>query len=342
MALSNRVNTTTREFLLRKLVDTVLRGNVLFQKMASKAKDWEGSELEIPVRIAETTTTTAFSGFDDLPTSAVDNNRMMTFEPKFVTNHVALPLSELSINDNALPENKILSLMNTSIATTAMDMADDIGGFMYGDGTTFGGKAPLGLGALVDDGSSVATIGGLSRSTYTSLQSTVTASGGTLTLAKMHALWNAAVHGGDQPTMGLTSKDVYSLYELLLSPQERIYKMADMGSKDLVGGTGFSALEYKGKPVIYDEKCTSGVFFFLNENYLDMYGLPFFGAEVIPVGNGEVIGTDYSSFKKYGFSWGGWKSTENQAALIGRVYWGGEFTTSNPNRHAKLTGITGI
>ena len=50
-------------------------------------------------------------------------------------------------------------------------------------------QRPLGLAALVDDGTSVSTIGGISRSTYTTLKGTVTASSGTLTLAKLDTLW---------------------------------------------------------------------------------------------------------------------------------------------------------
>jgi len=37
----------------------------------------------------------------------------------------------------------------------------------------------------------------------------------------------------------------------------------------LFGTTGFTALDYNGKPVIMDEKCTSGAFIMVNENYVE-------------------------------------------------------------------------
>ena len=36
----------------------------------------------------------------------------------------------------------------------AQDAADDIGNFFQGDGTAFGGKAPMGLADIVDNGTS--------------------------------------------------------------------------------------------------------------------------------------------------------------------------------------------
>ena len=93
---------------------------------------------------------------------------------------------------------------------------------IYADGTGNSSKDPLGLAAVVDDGTSVSTIGGLSRSTYATLASTVTASSGTLTLAKMDTLWNAVVSGSQKPSISLTTEAVFAFYGQLLRPQERI------------------------------------------------------------------------------------------------------------------------
>jgi hypothetical protein len=50
-----------------------------------------------------------------------------------------------------------------------------------------------------------------------------------------------------------------------------------------------------------DEKATSGVLFFLNENFLDFYALPF--AKAKPVNFTSTIdGNDYSSVKGLGFA----------------------------------------
>ena len=111
------------------------------------------------------------------------------------------------------------------------------------------------------------------------MKSVVTASGGTLTLAGIDTLWMAVKSGTQRPTAGYVTEAIFNFYGQLLRPQERIVKDAGMIKGDMKGGTGFDALYYNGKPILADEKCTSGTFIFLNENYVDWYALPFFGAK---------------------------------------------------------------
>lgn len=188
---------------------------------------------------------------------------------------------------------------------------------------------------------SVATIGGLSRSTYSTLQSTVTASGGTLTLARMQTLYNAVSSGSQKPTLGLVTEAVFSFYEQLLNPQERIAKDVSTMKNGLVGGTGFTGLYFKGFPVLADEKCTSQAMIFLNEDYVDFYALPVAMTEPVKY-KPQIDGNDYGTPMGLGFSWSGWVKPTNAAAVVGHIYLGGELVTTNPKRHGKLTGITGV
>ena len=193
---------------------------------------------------------------------------------------------------------------------------------------------------LVDDGTAVSTIGGLSRTTYATLASTVTASSGTLTLAKVDTLWSAVTSGSQKPSAIYTTETVFNLYGQLLRPQERIMKEASR-MKGLVGGTGFTALEYNAKPIVADEKCTSGAFNMLNEAFVDWYALPYFNAK--PIGyKSQIEGNDYEAPLGLGFSWSDWIIPANSASVVGHIYFGGQFITTNPKRHGKLTGITGI
>src|SRR3990167_4103553 len=246
-----------------------------------------------------------------------------------------------------------MDLMAVEVKSAAQDMADSVGTMLYGDGTGNSNKDTLGLGALVDDGTLVATIGGLSRSTYTTLQSTVTASGGTLSLAKMSTLYNNITSGSQKPSLGITTEAIFSLYESLLQPQERIAKDVSMMKSEgnmakegtgFIGGTGFTGLFFKGFPILADEKASSysgssTPLLFLNEDFIDWFALPFFETEPIKYKNADVKGNDYSEVMGLGFSWSGWIKPANQAALIGHVYLGGNLITDNPKRHGVLTGI---
>lgn len=336
MAFSNRVDTVTNNYLVPDVVDTVLRGNVFATRMLGKAKKFRSSTMLFPIKYTKGVAGQSFAGFDTLPTSASDTRVNMTYTPRFYACNVALPLTELSANAT---EMRVLELATIEMRSRAQDMADDIGTILYLDGTGNDSKDFNGLASVVSDS---VTIGGLSRSTYTTLQSTVTASGGTLTLAKMRTLWNAVSDPGQQPTMILVTKAIFGFYESLLQPQERIYKEATLLPKNLGGTTGFKTLEYIGTPVLADQKCTSGVMFFLNEDYLDFYGLPVFGAEPAKVASADISGNNYDAAPGLGFSWSGWVKPSNAASVNGFVYAGGDLITDNPRRHGKLTGITGV
>jgi len=287
--------------------------------------------------VSKNSTGTSFRGFDTLSVAATDNRQYLEFTPSWYQITCALPGDELSVADT---EDKVLDLIRLTIQSDTEDMADDLGTIFYSDGTGNGSKDPLGLAALVDDGNSVSTIGGLARGTYATLCSTVTASAGLLTLAKMDTLWSAVTSGAQKPTAFYTTETVFNLYGQLLRPQERIMKDAS-SVKGLVGGTGFSALEFNGKPVIMDEKCTSGALIALNENYVDWYALPFYGASPVSY-KSQIKGNDYDAPIGLGFSWSDWIKPANAASVVGHIYFGGQFITTNPKRHGKLTSITTI
>lgn len=332
-----RIQTTVQQKYLPFVVDTILDSNVLFQRVVRASKKWSGRTLRVPVKVSKNSTGTSFSGFDTFSTSATDNRQYMEFTPSFYQITCALPGDELSVADT---EEKVLDLMKLTIQSDTEDMADDLGTIFYADGTGNSSKDHLGLAALVDDGTSVANIGGLARATYTTLKGTVTASGGTLTLAKIDTLWSNVSSGSLKPTAAYTTETVFNLYGQLLRPQERITKDAAT-MKGLVGGTGFTALMYNGKPILADEKCTSGAFIFLNENFVDFYALPFHGAKPISY-KSQIKGNDYDAPMGLGFSWSDWIVPANAGAVVGHIYFGGEFITTNPKRHGKLTGITSI
>jgi hypothetical protein len=185
------------------------------------------------------------------------------------------------------------------------------------------------------------TYGGQTRATYTTLNATDTASGGTLTLAKMATLFNAIADGAQGPTIGICDRTVWSLYEQLLQPQERISKNVSMYKEGLKGGTGFTGLSYKNIEIIADRKAVSGYLYFLDEKYLDFYALPMPNEEAFKF-KSVTEGNDYGQVQGMGFTWDGWKKPINQKALVGQITLGGNFASWDPGRHGRLTGITGV
>ena len=333
-----RIQTTVQTKYLPFMVDAVLNGNVLFQRVVRAAKNWSGRTLRVPIKVSKNTTGQSFRGFDTFSVSATDNRQFLEFSPRFYQITCALPGDELSVADT---EDKVLDLMKLTIQSDTEDMADDLGTIFYADGTGNSSKDPSGLNEIVDDGTNTAAYGGLTRATYSPfLNSTVTASGGTLTLALIDTLWTNVTSGTQKPTVGYVTEAVYNFYGQLLRPQERINK--DAGTiKGIQGGAGFTGLGYMGVPILADEKATAQRLFFLNENYVDWYALPFFGAKAVQY-KSQVKGNDYNAPIGLGFSWSDWIVPANAGSVVGHVYFGGQFITTNPKRHGTLTGITGI
>jgi len=281
-------------------------------------------------------------GFDTLPTSFTDTRVLLKYNPRFVAANVALAGTDLISNNTAA---KVLDLTRVEMQSRAQDLADGIGTMLWGDGTGNSNKDLLGLGALVDDGTSVTTIGGLSRSTYTTLKGTVT-SAATLSLTTMRTLYNAIADATIAPTRAYTDYPTWALYEQLLLPQEKIFKEVNI-VPNYKGYEGFAGLMYAGMEIVPDRKATSGVMVFINENFMNFYGLDadldaFEGSRKVDVAGKLFAGNQYNEVGNLGFYWTGFIKTTTQFAFNSFIILAGNLITDNPRRHGKLTGITGI
>jgi len=260
---------------------------------------------------------------------------------------------------NAVAETQVTDLVKESLEECQIELVDEIGTQMYGTGTGNGNKDFIGIGAIVDDATDVSTIGGQSRSTYTVLKATRTASGGTLTLAKLATLYSAIASGAQSPTLIVSNETVWDLYEQLLTPMVReqysmmgYYEVGSTGGakrpqEGLKGTQGFVAVTYKGIPWTRDEKCTAQNIFMLNENWIDFYGWDATKAtdyKKVSLGS-ETIEGNYSeapmsSFN--GFNWSGFKTPTNQFGSIADIIVLGNLTSWQPRRNGRLTGVTGV
>lgn len=342
MAFDNVVDTLTLEEIVPRVVDTVLRGNVFATKMLSKTKRFGAATMDFPIKYQVGTAIQSFLGFDALPTSFTDTRVLMKYNPRFSAANVALAGTDIAANNTAA---KVLDLTEVEMISRAQDLADGIGSMLWGTGTGNSNKDFLGLGAIVDNGNTVATIGGLSRSTYTTLQSTVTAAS-TLSLATMRTLYNAIADATVVPTRSYTDYPTWALYEQLLQPQEKIYKEVNI-VPNYKGYEGFSGLMYAGLEVVPDRKATAGYFYMLNENYLDFYGLDvaldaYEGAKKVEVASKLFTGNSYNEVSNLGFYWTGFIKSNTQFAWNSFIILGGNLCTDNPRRHGVLTGITGV
>lgn len=344
MAFSAQVDVLTMEDIVPQVVDTVLRSNALTTRLMLKdTKKFNAATQDFPFKYQVGTATQSFIGFQTLPTSLTTTRQLLKYNPAFNAANVALATTDVAANNTL---RKVLDLTEVEMISRAQDLADAIGTQFYGSqavSTDF-----LGLGNIV---SATGTIGGASRSTYSTLQSTVTSSSGTVSLFKMRTLFNNVADGEVQPTEGFTPYEVWALYEALLQPQERIAKEAQINpAPNFKGYTGYRSLMFAGLPITPDRKCTSGSLYFLNMDFLNFYTLNMMGSleksgyssEKVQVGSKLFVGDQYTPDENFGFFWTGFIHATNAMAWNSFITVAGNLVSANPRRHGVLTGITGI
>lgn len=360
MTFSERVLALTQDYLLPKVVDNVLNSNVLSFRLLGNAKEGKGEAIKKAIKYQSSGTATSFSGMDTFVAQELNTKVRISYDMRGL--RIPVGVSGMEAVANAVSETQVTDLVKEALEESQQELMDKVGDVIYGDGTGNGNKDPLGLGAIVDDGTSVATIGGLSRTTYPVLNSTRTASGGTLTLAKLATLFSNVSSGSGMttPTLIVSNETVWDLYEQLLTPSVRenytmfgYYNVGRTGGatrggeQGLKGTQGFVAVTYKGIPWVRDEKSTSGTAWMLNENWLDWYGWDargMFGYNKISLGSQTIEGlhaeAPMSEFN--GFNWSGFRAPTNQFAGIADIIILGNLVSFQPRRHGRLTGITGV
>lgn len=320
---------------LAKVVATSLEANPLAYTILRNSEAWKGNKYLQPVKYQKNSTFTTFKGLDLLPTSRTETTVNMEFEMKSAAMAVALGGDELAISQS---DTSITDKLRFKLQEAEVDLAQELGTIFYGQGT---GDDFNGLENIVDDGTNAATIGGLSKTTYPTLQGYQTAaSGGTLTLQLMASTWNQISDSGIQPDMLVCDRTVHALYEKIAQALNQ-YTALKPGQYSY--NAGATALTYKGVPVMLDPKATSGVLYFLNSRFIKFVAgraVESAGEEAIGGTVNQMEGVPDGNMANLGFVWTGFKKSYNQSGMVGHIILRGETVPSDPGRHGKITGIT--
>lgn len=343
------------------VVDGILNYPMLMSRFLYKGKSFSGDgRSEQPtiikdIKISGRSQFQWFDGLDQLNASAEN----VVVQLQFNDAHATMPLVEI-MTDSFAREGS-----GEDVDYPAFEYEDALNETVEGLSTALfsAGSAdqPLSLPEIVDDGSNLATYGGQTRASYDSLDATVTASGGTMTLAQLATLKSTISDTGpkERPTLICTTDTIADLYQQFLTPtvQYQASSSLSMGGmfptagKESSMNQGFGGVNtYDGVPIIRDKRSTSGVLYMLNENYTHWSGrtrVPkSFKEFVSPVklGKGKVIegqaAMKPSSY--HGFFYQEKQMMPNQAGVISRFFVFGQLWSDQPRRNGKLTGITGV
>lgn len=360
IAVTTRVESKTLRALNSKVVDAILTGPTYLSRLMSKAKRFRGSTMDWTIKFQQSSQFEWFTGLENLNSAAEDNEITLSYA------HTAGTQPKVSIMTesfaNAGPEG-VIPLDAYKYEEAAQEVLQEVASAAYGTGA---GDQPLGLQAFVDDGTNASTLGGQTKSSYDVLDATYTDSGGTLTLAKLGTLDDAAAKGGEVagvPNINLMDFTRWSLYEQLLDPQVRANynssgfpRMSVMGDGPsesvLMGAAGFASLAHRGFPAIKDKKATSGVWYKLNESSFGWFGRTIvpeeyrrLGLSKVNLGSREALDSIAAAEAPSQFN--GWfyqppMLMPDQAGTIARFYVLGQICAWRPNLNGQLHSITGV
>lgn len=354
-----RIDGTTERKLHAKVVDNILNAPSYFSRLMGMGKPFLGKTEDVTVDITSDNQGEWFTGLETLNSAAATTTITLSYAHTAFTQPKVSIMLESFANAGATGTIPLDAFKYEKAAAEALQA---LGSAVYGLGA---GNQPNGLGNIVDDSG---TIGGQSRSTYSQLNATDTSWSTALTLAKMATLHDAISAAGlnqEEPNVGVTTKTVWSLYEQLLSPQVRAsynevgypavpVRASEMGKKvDLKGAAGFSALSYRGFPIMKDDFCTGGYMFFLNERYVDWMGRSVVPDEYKGILEKVNLGT-MKAYEGTGAEaldmpseYNGWfyqKSLQlpNQAGTIARFYVIGQVVGKGFRRLGRGTGVSTV
>lgn len=358
MVFTDRVVDITYQEILPSIVDQINNSNIFMAKVLSKPATWRGVTENQPIETANSTTGGSFSGMDTFPTAATNNTRLMTWYVAAFEQSVVVPGIERAVNANN--EKQVLRLLATRMDEAKISAAVSVGGMFYGFGT---GKDFDGLGLIVDNGTNTSSYAGITRSGNSFINGDVTAvTNGVITLDYLSSEFDnvsAAGSTSESPTLGLTTKAIWTYIEGLLQPmvsaryetlQLRGYDRVDggtpkgmsvpQGDSRLSGFGGFNALSYRARPLVADDLCTAQTFFWVNEHYLHFKRLVDGSLNQIS----STVEVTEGFYKDVPMP-SAWQFRElispvNQYGEVGLLMLMGNLMHMQPRRNGKLTGIT--
>lgn len=347
MQFTDTVKTVTREMIVPKVYDTILKGNVGLLRFMGNAKAWtSGYKIDVPIKFQKSTTGGLVGLGGSLDTSRSETRVKMSFEPKRRHKPVVIDDIEGQLNKG---EERVLDLLAVEMDSVAQDLLDSAGDDFYGGNGS--GNQFDSIENAADDATNYTTYGGLARATYTSLDGYLATGVGALALSDLSTASNATKIGTEKSTVILADVLSWTAYEGLLQPTVRagyeatgfpqVTRTGEIASRKALGGEiGFDAIYYRGTPMVEDEKCPSGEMKFINERSFNFHGVNIDDYETINLGGENIDGPQNIPVPR-GFNWSGLLRSTAQPAEVGHLYLIGNYVSKDPRRAGSVEGITG-
>lgn len=356
MTFTKRVTAITQDVILPDETDNFF-GDTSFipYRFLGNGESWGGETLKVPVTIGANNNGGSFQGMSSVPIGVPQTRDSMAYNVKAHRQSITIPGLEKIANKG---EERMVNLIDADLHTAFESMLARVTNILYADGTGTGGMDFNGFNNLLVDSTITSTIGGLSRSTYPSLNGSVVDVGGDISLDDM-ATFTMDLRSGsglkNRPTAYICGETVWNFLEKLIitgtiqaNYQTQGYPQVTRNSKGAVqaanlnGGYGFDSILYRSIPIIFDEACPANVLWGVNENFLSFYGAKSDDLKDITIPDGISGTANDRPTSDIGLQWSGWKDAYGEFGELAVVYLFGEFVVRRPGRQGKLINVLGV
>ena len=313
----DNVGSSTIAKRLPGLIDGFFKANPLAARLLQKNNIKEDGGKDIRQRIIYTRKPGgSYQGLDTFDTSKKESRTEMVFNWKQY--YVDVTIDGLSMLQNA-GDSQISDLVQDEMDEAEMSAPDYIGEDVFGDGSGNGGKAITGLRAALDDGTTYATYGGITRSSTANtpglaVKGNVSTTATTFSLSQMNTYFGTAVIGNRKPDLIVTTQTLWNKWWERAQPAQRF---GPGDSRGMLASIGFSTIEFNGAEVVVDGHCPASSVHFLNTDFIKM-----------------VI------HSKRMWEPTGWKYPTNQDAAIQQLLWAGELVVQSPRLQYLATAVS--
>jgi len=298
----NALFSTTLQNYQPTLVDNIFKDLVLLNHLNSGGRvvmEEGGTQIVEPVLYEENSTAASYSGYDNIALTPQDGITSAIYDWKQIAASIAISGIEEAQNRGT---EAIIKLLNAKIMQAEMSIKSLVNGQLLSsnDGTGGTAKEFNGIGGFA--GSLNTAIGGIDAATNTWWNPTIQSSiqGQTLSLINMANTYNNASKGNDTPDLIITTEQLFSKYESLLTPNVRYQDVSKANA-------GFQNLMFKQTPVVFDlampgNQVSNASMYFLNSKYLKLTGMNGHWWTTTPFQQGTVAQKDarYAIVLAYG------------------------------------------
>jgi len=231
-----------------------------------------GDGIEEGIEYAENGTFKWYSGFEALDISESAILTSASYAWKQASCNVIMTGLETRANKDS--ETRREDLLASKMTNAEHTMKDNVSHALFSDGTGSSGKEIGGLQLLVSDAPATTVVGGIDASTNAwwrnqvySLATDGGVTGGTPTsdqyLDAMEEMLLRTTRGADSADLIVADANHFRIYKKALRDKLQITSLK-------IGDASFQALEFNGKPVIYDAFAPANHTYFLNCKYLKL------------------------------------------------------------------------